>query len=568
MNLFTIDKEKCNNCYKCLRACPSKAIRMLHDRAEVVEERCICCGNCQTICPQQAISVKSDLFYIRRAISEGREVVASLAPSFAGVFEEKQPEQLSAALRKLGCSHVEETASGAALVTEGYREIVKSKGKGLYLSSSCPATVNLIEKYYPGLAKNLLPVKSPMLAHAELLKFLYGKEAFTVFIGPCIAKKQESEDAKDSAVDAVLTFKELSEWFDDRKICVADMEKVPFDNRGTQMGAAYPLRGGIASGLSDLIHCYHVDGIKEANEMLDWLSSGGAESAFVEISVCSGSCIGGPVLPTDAPNYYGREKCIQNYMDRISEIDGCAKKVLSPTFDISAEYKACPVTKAEPGEEDIVQILQEMWKYDEKDELNCEACGYVSCREKAVAVFEGMAETSMCMPYMRARAESLKNIIFDNSPNIIFMLDKELKIKEVNPRAEAVFQIDAKVWRGRNMEELIDTETFQMVLETKKNLYNHRRAYSNYGLTLLESVLYIEEQEVVLCIMTDVTRQEKHQMELSEMKKNTIDAAQKVIDKQMRVAQEIASLLGETTAETKVTLMKLKKLSQKEGGGY
>ena len=407
-----------------------------------------------------------------------------------------------------------------------------------------------------------------MLAHAELLKFLYGKEAFTVFIGPCIAKKQESENAKDSAVDAVLTFKELSQWFDDREICVADMENAPFDNLSTKMGAAYPLKGGIASGLKDLIHCHHVDGIKEAKEMLDWLSSRGTDSAFVEISICSGSCIGGPVLPLDSPNYYGREKCIQNYMERISKVDECAKKTFSPSIDISAAYKACPVIKAEPSEKDISQILQQMWKYDKKDELNCEACGYVSCREKAVAVFEGMAETSMCMPYMRARAESLKNIIFDNSPNIIFMLNKELIIKEVNPRAEAVFQIDAKVWKGRNMEDLIDVETFKRVLETKKNLYNHRMAYANYGLTLLESVLYIEEQEVVLCIMTDVTRQEKHQMELSAMKENTIDAAQKVIDKQMRVAQEIASLLGETTAETKITLMKLKKLSQKEGGAY
>lgn len=568
MNLFTIDREKCNNCYKCLRACPSKAIRMLHDRAEVVEDRCICCGNCQTICPQQAISIKSDLFYIRKAISEGRQVVASIAPSFAGVFREKKPEQIVSALKKLGFSNVEETASGAAIVTEAYREIVKDKGPGLYLSSACPATVNLIEKYYPELVKNLLPVKSPMLAHAELLKFLYGKDAFTVFIGPCIAKKQEAEDAEDKAIDAVLTFEELSTWFEEREICVADSEELPFDNRSSYRGAAYPLKGGIASGLNDLINCHHVDGIKEAKEMLDWLREGKEKTAFVEISVCSGSCIGGPVLPKDSPNYYWREKSIKNYMKKISDLCQGQMKTVPPTLNIWAKYELCPVIKAEPKEEDIIKILQQMWKYDKKDELNCEACGYVNCREKAAAVFEGMAETSMCMPYMRARAESLQNIIFENSPNIIFMLDKDLKIKEVNPRAEAVFQIDAKIWKGKNMNELIDTETFQKVLESKENLYNHRRSYANYGLTLLESVLYIEDQEVVLCIMTDVTRQEKHQMELSEMKKNTIDAAQNVIDKQMRVAQEIASLLGETTAETKITLMKLKKLSQKEGGGY
>ncbi len=568
MNLFQIDKEKCNNCYKCLRACPSKAIRMLHDRAEVVEERCIFCGNCQTICPQQAISVKSDLFNIRKAIAEGREVVASIAPSFAGVFEEKKPEQLSAALRKLGFSHVEETASGAALVTRAYRQAIKSKGEGLYISSSCPSAVNMIEKYYPDLACRLLPVKSPMMAHAELIKFLYGKQSFTVFIGPCVAKKKEADEADKSPVDAVLTFKELKAWFDDSEISVQDLKPLPFDSRSTAMGAAYPLKGGIASGLSDIIACHQVDGIDEAKEMLEYLQSAKEEAAFVEISVCRGSCIGGPVLPKGSPNYYGREKCIQNYRRRISGIGENPDKIFPPAFDISASYPARPVKKAEPEEEDIKKILQRMWKRTEKDELNCESCGYANCREKAVAVFEGMAETSMCLPYMRARAESLKNIIFDNSPNIIFMLDKQLKIKEANPRAESAFQIDAKAWKGRDVSDLLEPETFINVLETKKNLYNHRRAYSKYGLTLLESVLYIEEQEVVLCIMSDVTRQEKHQMEMSEMKKNTIDAAQKVIDKQMRVAQEIASLLGETTAETKVTLMKLKKLSQKEGGGY
>ncbi len=568
MNLFEIDKEKCNNCYKCLRACPSKAIRMVNDRAEVVEERCIFCGNCQTICPQQAISIKSELFNIRKAISDGREVVASVAPSFAGVFGEKKPEQISSALRKLGFSHVEETASGAALVTRAYREIVKEKGPGLYISSACPSAVNLIEKYYPDLSENLLPVKSPMLAHCELIKFLYGKEAFTVFIGPCAAKKKEAEEAEKSPVDAVLTFKELKEWFDDREICVTDLKPLPFDSRSTAMGAAYPLKGGIASGLEDLLSCRQVDGIEEAKEMLKYLGSVKEEAAFVEISVCRGSCIGGPVLPSSAPNYYGREKCIQNYRERISAIGEGGDKMFPPAFDISASYSARPVKKAQPKEEDIKKILQRMWKYTEKDQLNCEACGYGNCREKAVAVFEGMAETSMCLPYMRARAESLKNIIFDNSPNIIFMLDRELRIKEANPRAEAVFQIDAKAWKGRDMEDLLDAQIFRDVLETKKNLYNHKVAYANYGLTMLESVLYIEEQEVLLCIMSDVTRQEKGQAELAEMKKNTIDAAQKVIDKQMRVAQEIASLLGETTAETKVTLMKLKKLSQKEGGGY
>ncbi|PLX33174.1 MAG: hydrogenase [Clostridiales bacterium] len=568
MNLFEIDKEKCNNCYKCLRACPSKAIRMLHERAEVVEDRCIFCGNCQTICPQQAISVKSDLFNIRKAISDGREVVASLAPSFAGIFEEKEPEQISAALRKLGFSRVEETASGAALVTRAYREIIKTRGPGLYISSSCPSAVNMIEKYHPDLAGKLLPVKSPMLAHAELIKFLYGKEAFTVFIGPCVAKKKEAGQAPKSPVDAVLTFKELKEWLEDREISVPGLRPVPFDSRSTAMGAAYPLKGGIASGLEDLVSCRQVDGIDEAEEMLEYLEGAKDEAAFVEISVCRGSCIGGPVLPPSAPNYYGREKCIQNYRQRISAIGEGGEKMFPPAFDISASYLPKPVKKAEPEEKDIKRILQRMWKYTEKDQLNCEACGYKNCREKAVAVFEGMAETSMCLPYMRARAESLKNIIFDNSPNIIFMLDSELRIKEANPRAEAVFQIDAKTWKGRDMADLVDTQIFRNVLETKKNLYSHRRSYANYGLTMLESVLYIEEQEVVLCIMSDVTRQEKGQAELSEMKKNTIDAAQKVIDKQMRVAQEIASLLGETTAETKVTLMKLKKLSQKEGGGY
>lgn len=567
MALLSIDKEKCNNCYKCLRACPSKAIRMLEDRTEVVEDRCVFCGKCQAICPQKAITVQSDLFEIRRAITEGRLVVASLAPSFAGVFEEKEPEQLSAALRLLGFSHVEETAAGAALVTEAYRNQIEEGRKGVCLSSSCPAVVNLVEKYHPELTDCLLPVKSPMLAHGELLKFLYGKEAFTVFLGPCIAKKQEAAERGLAVIDAVLTFEELAGWLSERDIRIPELEPVPFDNRSSGVGAAYPLRGGIAGALEDLIPCHQVDGVEEAKEMLEWLEEEGRD-AFVEISLCRGSCTGGPAMPSGLSNYYRREASIRSYSKALKE-RGTARRTESlPPVDLSAAYRPKPVKRPSPSEDEIREILRRMWKHSEADELNCEACGYRNCREKAAAVHEGMAEISMCLPYMRARAESLRNILFDNSPNIVLMLDKDLRIKEINPRAEEVFQVKAKHWRGRFIGELMDETSFRQVLESGEDLYGRRNTYGAYGITLLENILHVREQEVLLAIMTDVTRQEKHQKDLAEMKAETIEAAQKVIDKQMRVAQEIASLLGETTAETKVTLMKLKRLSQKEGGGY
>jgi PAS domain S-box-containing protein len=198
--------------------------------------------------------------------------------------------------------------------------------------------------------------------------------------------------------------------------------------------------------------------------------------------------------------------------------------------------------------------------------LNCGGCGYNTCREKAQAVFEGMAEKNMCLPFMRGKAESVTNVIFENTPNIILFIDEKLNILEINPTGQKIFGVKEDFIKERPISIIMDEEPFKLVRDSRKSLLAQRVSYPDYGVVLLQNIMYLEKQNVILAIMSNITKEEKQRDELKRVKENAIDAAERVIEKQMRVAQEIASLLGETTAETKVTLTKLKNIALQETG--
>ena len=232
--------------------------------------------------------------------------------------------------------------------------------------------------------------------------------------------------------------------------------------------------------------------------------------------------------------------------------------------DFSRSFIDKTLSKEVASEEQIQKIMREMGKYSLEDELNCGVCGYNTCREKAQAVHEGMAEVNMCLHYMRNRAESLSNVIFENTLNCIILLDGEMKVKEINPSAEKAFMVSAGYIKNKPISLIIKDEDFRYVKETRNNIISKKVFYKKYSLNFIETVIYLPKQDLVMVALVDITQEEKNKKKLVELKENTIHAAQQVIEKQMRVAQEIASLLGETTAETKMTLTKLKKIVEGE----
>jgi iron only hydrogenase large subunit-like protein len=565
MELINFSKANCKNCYKCLRSCPVKAIRIKNDQAKIVEERCVACGQCLVVCPQNARRIKSDLYKIKNAMLTGKTAIAIVAPSFAGAFSLENAGQFVAALKKLGFERVEEVASGAQIVTNLYKEYIGKGEKQNYITTSCPSVNYLIQTYHPSLIDSLIPVDSPMLAHGKLLKSTYDN-CFVTFIGPCTAKKFESiEESNIGIIDAVLTFDELHNLLEEKNINLEELQPMDFDENGTLTGRLFPVPGKLnsefeSSGLSSYENIT-VDGMDKCLQLFKAMEKGSIDNVIVEALACRGGCINGPAMPKDEVDFFTRKRRINRYIKENSPAATASSLDSIKNINFSKKFKDRSLVPSIIEEEKITQVLRKLGKYTSSDELNCGVCGYNTCREKALAVLDGMAEINMCIHYIRNKAESITNVVFETSPNAIFTLDEELLVKDFNPASEKMFNIKYQEIKDKPICMVMDDSNFYKVKETKENVIGNRVYLSDRDLVVLENIIYLENHGVFLVIINDITLQEKSKGELAIVKEKTLDAAQAVIEKQMRVAQEIASLLGETTAETKVILTKLKAIA-------
>ena len=566
MQWIEIEKGNCSDCYKCLRSCPSKAIKIIDGRAEVIKEMCIVCGHCQVVCPQHIIKIKSRLRNVQAAIDDDFNVIASIAPSFVCAFDMKHPGQLIKALKMLGFSDVSETGIGAEYVKEEYIEALKTQKYKNYITSSCPSANYLIQKYYPKCIEYLAPTVSPMLAHGKLIKKT-SPSAFTVFIGPCIAKKQEAYEYKDNnIINEVLTFDEIAFWLKESNIDLKSLPTEEFDNPTDINGASFPVRGGIFSNLQSVSDVYgyqymQADGVEACINILDAISSGELEGVCVELNMCEGSCIGGPAMPYGHPNTYVIEKKVRDFAKSKPVILQTPDTIKIDGSELNRDFKEKPIYMPEPTEEEIIEILHSMGKYKESDQLNCNTCGYKTCRDKAKAVHANMSEISMCLPFVRKKAESIRNTIFEYTPNAILFLDTEMNIIEMNPKAEEILNIIFEEVEGHSIETIVGRDILFDIRLDRSIVIHRKLCIDSKDICIIFELSYIVEENVYMVIMSDITQEEKNITALNAMKERTLDAAQEVIDKQMRVAQEIASLLGETTAETKIILTRLKKIA-------
>jgi iron only hydrogenase large subunit-like protein/uncharacterized Fe-S cluster-containing protein len=568
---MNFSKANCKNCYKCLRYCPVKAIKFKNQQAEIDEDRCIACGHCMNICPQNARQIVSDLEKVKQAIINGKKVIASIAPSFAGILD-IESFKFVASLKKLGFSYIEETAVGADIVSSMYSEYIENNEQKNYISTACPSVNYIVEKYYPKLIKYLMPIVSPMIAHAKILRNTYDDDIFIVFIGPCISKKIESESSSNEyALDAVLTFEEVMEWIKNESIDINELKDEEFDKNSLIYGRKYPFSSGIIDCMKPIIknknlNIISVSGTEDCIRLFKSLENDEIENTFIEMSACRGSCIGGPNMIKNEVGYYKRVTKVKNYIKNVETGEKSNKSILK-VLDNSLFFRTFidkSIKKQTASENYIYEIMKSMGKYSLEDELNCGVCGYNTCREKAQAIFEGMAESTMCLHYMRTREESLRNVLFENTLNCIILLNGDMKIKDINPPAEEAFMVKLQNVMNKPISLIIDDSDFRYVKETGQNIVNKKVSYPKYNLNCIETVAYIPNQDIVMVALLDITEEEKNRKRLGELKENTLEAAQQVIKKQMMVAQEIASLLGETTAETKMTLTKLKKIVENE----
>lgn len=544
---------KCKNCYKCLKECPVKAIRITDNQAKIIQDRCILCGRCINVCPQNAKAVHSDINKVKRMLNDGR-VIASVAPSFITGFSICTFGAFEAGLKQLGFVMAEETARGAKEVTEKYGELLKTGQYRNFITSCCPAVNRMIALYYPNALKYLAPVDSPVIAHAKMLKKEYPDHQ-VVFIGPCLAKKRECDES--GVVDAVLTFEEISVLFEEKEIDLTDAENTL--HTAWNKARYYPISTGIIKSFRELPDGYDyiaVDGTDRCMEVLEEIET--LDHVFLEFNACPSACIGGPCRINMTNNTVTGNARIRKYV-----LDNEPLSTDSPAaedLDLTHVHDPLKVKNWNPTEEEIRAVLAKTGKYTRADELNCGACGYNTCREKAWAVINGFADVNMCVPYMRERAENVSSKVMDNSPYGTIIIDHDFRIVDINKKAKDMLGIS--VVRKNSDTIFIHLAEVEDIMESvlnQKSILN-RRLYIEETKTHIEySVSYIRENNVCLVVMKDITDKVDYENRLQKVKSDALSITDDVIKKQMRVAQEIASLLGETTAETKVALVNLKK---------
>lgn len=552
MSYLRLKKSNCKNCYKCIRNCPVKSIRFSDGQANIVEDECILCGMCFVACPQNAKEIRNDVDKAKALIASGKPVYVSLAPSFVANYEGTGLASMTAALSRLGFAGVEETAVGAQLVTEEYERMV-ADGKHDVIISSCCHTINtLIQKYYPQALPMLADVKSPMLAHCELLK-QRNPGCHTVFIGPCLSKKAEAESYA-GTVDCVLTFEELTGWFKAENITI---EQIPdsTDKSDCAKTRLYPTTSGILRSMnknnSDYLYMA-IDGVENCRNALRDIIAGNVGKCFIEMSACVNSCIGGPAMDKKHEGVIHERRAVDSFA-------GSGRYSIPALSSMEKKMPFIGLSKKMPGSAAIDEILRQMNKSDPSQELNCGSCGYDTCREKAVAILQGKADLTMCLPYLKEKAESFSDNIINNTPNGIMVLSEELEVQQLNRAAREIMNIkNPGDVLNCPVVRILDPISYMEVMSTGENVHNKKVYLAEYGKYVEETIIYDKSYHIIMSIMRDITNEEIARSKREKNSEETIAVTDKVIEKQMRVVQEIASLLGETTAETKVALTKLK----------
>ncbi len=557
-NCLTLKKSNCKNCYKCIRHCPVKAIRFSGNQAHIIGNECILCGQCFVVCPQDAKQIVDETEKVKVLLQSGTPVIVSLAPSFIANYEGVGINSMRKALKKLGFYDVEETAIGATMVKTEYERMLREDERDVIISSCCHSINLLIQKHYPEALEYLADVVSPMQAHCKDIKNRF-PNAKTVFIGPCVAKKDEAEHYA-GIVDAVLTFEELTEWLKAENI---EPEK-ELDNDVFSRARFFPTTGGILKTMAQDRQGYSylaLDGVDNCIAALKDIISGKVHKCFIEMSACVGSCVGGPVMEK-----YHRSSAVKDYV-AISEYAGEKDfEVSQPkAIELKKSFEYIEQRYQTPSDIEIMNILRQMGKFKPSQELNCGSCGYNTCREKAIAIIQGKAEISMCLPFLKDKAESFSDTIVNNSPNGLIVLNENLEVQQINTAARKMMNIrSASDILGDQVIRILDPSVFMEVLRSGRDVRDERVYLAEYSRFVEQTVVYDKDTHLLIAIMRDVTDEQNEHERRENISRQTIEVADKVVDKQMRIVQEIASLLGETAAETKIALAKLKESIQDE----
>ncbi len=546
----------CQDCYKCIRECKLKAIKVVNNSAQILHNDCIYCGTCTLICPVNAKKVRDDLKSVKGLLKRKKQVIVSLAPSFVTEFPNLSDDQMVSALKSLGFFAVSETALGAQEVSKQVSSFIEDQKQGIYISSACPSVVEMICKHYPQYKNNITPFLSPLLTHAKFLKKEYGEDNHVVFIGPCIAKKSESDEFPD-LLDASLTFLDLKKWFEEENI---DPYLFPEEKKHdifvpgkAGKGILYPIDGGMIMGVkknttaTDAVYMTF-SGINNIQNVLTDLEKYKKPGVmFLELLACDGGCVNGP----------GTDKNYSTAIKRLEVINKVGNEAgikLNVDFPITRDFDSIEAIEiVEHSENSIKEALTMVGKYSDKDEINCGGCGYNSCREFAGALLEDRSEPNMCVSYMRKIAHEKSTALLRKIPSGVVIVDDQLKIREAN--------LSFARMMGEEIEQLYDTVPALVDADLHKIAPFHKLFSSalSTGVDNLErdirfgnkmfhiTIFSIHKNKLVGAILRDMSQPYIQREEV-------ISRAKSVNQKNLETVQKIAYLLGENASETEEML--------------
>ncbi len=559
------NEAKCRDCYKCVRVCPVNAIKMSGGQASVVNERCIQCGTCIRNCPQNAKTYRRDIHKVRELLDGGFNTAVSIAPSFPALFNEWEIKRIPSLLRKMGFRHVFETAVGAYYSAYFTEKEYCSGSRNNVICSACPSVVNYIRKYRPEITDQLAPVDSPMVAHAKIIRNELGDDVKTVFIGPCIAKKGEAgEPGNNKLIEAVLTFEELSELIVLKNISIETLEESGFDSLPSGDSRLYPLSGGFfrASGAGDSglqENTAAATGFEEVTELISML--GREKGIIAEPLFCQTGCTNGPGIRSETDLHTRRRRVIRyaaaaEYIAQPEPVTGYKEGQLSFVRKISPD----PVKEKMFTEAQVREVLEHTGRINDSDRLDCGACGYSSCYDKALAVLRGMAEKEMCLPYMKKMAEQRSDKIIESTPNAIVILNDKLEIIKINPAFRRFF-VCGNSSIGKPLSSILDPEHFIRLREGREDKIEIQQEHSKYGLVCHELIYKLREENQIVGIFVDITKNLTDTRKLDDLRRQTIIQARELLNHQIEMAQKMAKFLGENTARGEVLVENLIQLT-------
>lgn len=550
------EKHECQDCYKCVRQCPVKAIRVQDAYATIVHEMCIYCGACVSICPNTAKHVRNDLARARQLVRLPRQVYVSLAPSWITEFDQVAAGQMIAALKRLGFAGVSETALGAQQVSAHVGQALQTQPGRILLSSACPTVVAYIQKHRPQLAGSVTGLLSPLLAHCRLLRSHFGESVAIVFIGPCIAKKIEADEHPE-LLDLALTFQDLRLWLSTERVDPRALTPAPEDlfvPQAAEEGVLYPVDGGMIAGIR--AHCRVDDAsfmsfsglpaVEKALGGLEELDDEAGQGLFLELLACEGGCVNGPRVSRPGNTVAKRQRILRNV--RFPRDVAVPRR---PEIDIRQAIVPLPFQRTLPTETQISEVLGSIGKRSVEDELNCGGCGYDSCREFGKALIAERAERAMCVSWMRQLASKKANVLIHKMPSAVVIVDSDLRVLECNAAFVAIINrqhpatVPAEL-EGLSLAALLPFHNlFASVLKNDLDILDRDIRFLDTILHL--SIFTIDPHAVVGGIFQDITLP-------AVQKEQVIRRAHEVIQKNLATVQKIAYLLGENAAESEITL--------------